>query len=425
MNAAVMTSGALCLCGQVPIAQASARASVGGSEKGRVPALLRAVDGALLVSKSSSCRSSYLGVQVKETQRSARMRKSTASGGSARAEIYIEEAGSGTAVIYREDEEKSSESSGPTTMKGWTYSEYGAAKDVLKFEDSIPVPEVKPDEVLVEVKAAALNPVDGKRRIGKFKATDSELPHVPGYDVAGVVVKVGSDVTKFKEGDEIYANVSEAALNQPRQYGSLAQYTAVQEKLLAIKPKNLSFAEAASLPLAIETAQEAFDRANLKEGQTVLITGGAGGVGSLAIQLAKNVYGASHVATTASTGKLNFMKSLGADKVIDYKNEKFEELSDKYDVVLDTVGECSKCVKVVKEGGAVIALTGALEPPGVRFVVTSNGDNLAKLTPYLESGKVKPVIDSKGPFKFSQVVEAFEYLETGRATGKIVIGPVE
>lgn len=108
---------------------------------------------------------------------------------------------------------------------------------------------------------------------------------MPGYDVAGVVVKVGSDVTKFKEGDEVYANVSEAALNQPRQFGSLAQYTAVEEKLLALKPTNLSFAEAASLPLAIETAQEAFDRANLKEGQTVLITGGAGGVGSLAIQV--------------------------------------------------------------------------------------------------------------------------------------------
>ena len=109
--------------------------------------------------------------------------------------------------------------------------------------------------------------------------------HVPGYDVAGVVVKVGSDVTKFKEGDEVYANVSEAALNQPRQVGSLAQYTAVEEKLVALKPTNLSFAEAASLPLAIETAQEAFDRANLKEGQTVFINGGAGGVGSLAIQV--------------------------------------------------------------------------------------------------------------------------------------------
>jgi len=108
---------------------------------------------------------------------------------------------------------------------------------------------------------------------------------VPGYDVAGIVVKLGSDVTKFKEGDEVYANVSEFALNMPRRVGSLAQFTAVEEKLLAVKPASLSFAEAASLPLAIETAQEALDRANLKQGQTVLITGGAGGVGSLAIQV--------------------------------------------------------------------------------------------------------------------------------------------
>ncbi len=108
---------------------------------------------------------------------------------------------------------------------------------------------------------------------------------VPGYDVAGVVVKVGKEVSKFKEGDEVYADVSEAALNKPRQFGSLAQYTAVQEKLLALKPTRLSFAEAASLPLAILTAQEAFDRVNLKVGQSVFINGGAGGVGTLAIQV--------------------------------------------------------------------------------------------------------------------------------------------
>ncbi|KAG0574298.1 hypothetical protein KC19_VG251900 [Ceratodon purpureus] len=139
--------------------------------------------------------------------------------------------------------------------------------------------EVQPGEVLVGVKAPALNSVDGKRRIEKFKATDSELPHRPGYDVDGVVVKGGSDMTKFKEGDEVYAK-AEAALNQPQQYGSLERYTAMPEELLAIKPKYLRFAEAASLPLAIETAHEAFESANLKEGQTALVTGGAGGVGN-------------------------------------------------------------------------------------------------------------------------------------------------
>lgn len=173
------------------------------------------------------------------------------------------------------------------------------------------------------------------------------------------------------------------------------------------------------------------------------------------------------MATTTSTGKVDFVKSLGADKVIDYKNEKFEELSDKFDVILDTVGksrvrdiflsetmvqvirhsfhiiseylvedlcgeewwhfagECSKCVKILKEGGKLFALTGALEPPGERFVVASNGESLAKLNPSLESGKVKAVIDPKGPFEFSKVVEAFEYIETGRASGKVVVAPIE
>ncbi|KAH9540278.1 hypothetical protein CY35_15G103500 [Sphagnum magellanicum] len=311
----------------------------------------------------------------------------------------------------------------PTTHKAWTYAEYGPP-GVLKLEQ-IPVPDVAADEVLVKVYAAALNPVDGKRRQGKFKNTDSPLPTVPGYDVAGVVVKVGKEVSKFKEGDEVYADVSEAALNKPRQFGSLAQYTAVQEKLLALKPTRLSFAEAASLPLAILTAQEAFDRVNLKVGQSVFINGGAGGVGTLAIQLAKEVYGASLVVTTASAGKVDLLKSLGVDKVVDYKKEKYEELPDKYDVVFDTVGESNRSVKVVKEGGAVVALTGAVEPPAFRFVVTSNGENLAKLTPFLESGKVKALIDPKGSFTFSEVVEAFEYLETGRATGKVVIAPIE
>lgn len=149
---------------------------VTGLDKGRVPALLRAGDGASLVSKSGSCRSSYLGVQVQETQKSRHsMRKGTALGGNARAEIYIEEAGAKTFERYEEKDESDS-GSVPNTQKGWTYSEYGAAKEVLKLEDNLPMPEVKPDEVLVGVKAAALNPVDYKRRLGKFKNTDSPLP---------------------------------------------------------------------------------------------------------------------------------------------------------------------------------------------------------------------------------------------------------
>ncbi|KAH7436752.1 hypothetical protein KP509_05G034600 [Ceratopteris richardii] len=312
----------------------------------------------------------------------------------------------------------------PSLQKAWYYEEYGSAKDVLKFGE-VPVPEVQPDQVLIKVHAAALNPVDFKRRLGKFKASDSPLPTVPGYDVSGVIVKVGSKVTSFKEGDSVYADVSEHALDGPKQWGSIAQYTAVEEKLLGLMPKNLSFAEAASLPLAIETALEGLERANLKEGQTILVLAGAGGVGSLAVQIAKHVFGASLVAATASTSKLELLKQLGADIAIDYTKQKYEDLPERYDVVFDAVGECEKAVKVVKEGGSVVALTGAVTPPGFRFVVTSKGESLSKLKPYLESGKIKPVIDPKGPFGFDSVIDAFTYLETGRATGKVVIAPIE
>ncbi|XP_020106159.1 2-methylene-furan-3-one reductase-like [Ananas comosus] len=311
----------------------------------------------------------------------------------------------------------------PEQMRAWIYDEYGDA-GVLRLEDGVAVPEVGDDQVLVRVSAAALNPVDFKRRQGKFKATDSPLPTVPGYDVAGVVVKVGSQVKNLKEGDEVYGDINEKALENPKQFGSLAEYTAVEEKLLAVKPKNLDFAQAASLPLAIETAYEGLEKAGFSAGKSVLVLGGAGGVGSLVIQLAKHVYGASKVAATSSTGKLELLKSLGADLAIDYTKENIEELPEKFDVVYDAVGQCERAVKAVKEGGSVVVLTGPVTPPGFRFVVTSNGESLTKLNPYLESGKVKPLLDPKGPFPFSQVVEAFSYLETGRATGKVVIYPI-
>ncbi|CAK9162806.1 unnamed protein product [Ilex paraguariensis] len=238
-----------------------------------------------------------------------------------------------------------------------------------------------------------------------------------GYDVAGVVVKVGSLVKHLKEGDEVYGDINKEAYN-PKQFGSLAEYTAVEEKLLAIKTKNLSFAEAASLPLAIETAYEGLERAGFLPGKSILVLGGAGGVGTLVIQLAKHVFGASKIAATSSSGKLELLKSLGADLAIDYNKENFGDLPDKFDVVYDAVGQCDKAVKAVKEGGSVVAIIGAVTPPAFIFVVTSNGSVLEKLNPFLESGKVKAVIDPKGPFPFSQTVEAFSHLETGRAIGQ-------
>ncbi|XP_015957085.1 2-methylene-furan-3-one reductase [Arachis duranensis] len=311
----------------------------------------------------------------------------------------------------------------PSEMKAWVYGEYGGV-DVLKFDSSVGVPDVKEDQVLVKVVAAALNPVDAKRRQGKFKATDSPLPTVPGYDVAGVVVKVGSKVKDFKVGDEVYGDVNEKALEGPKQFGSLAEYTAVEERLLAPKPKNLNFAEAASLPLAIETAYEGLERLGFSPGKSILVLNGSGGVGTLVIQLAKKVFGASRVAATSSTRNLELLKSLGADLAIDYTKENFEDLPEKFDVVYDAIGQCERAVKAVKEGGSVVALTGAVTPPGFRFVVTSNGAVLRKLNPYLESGQVKPVVDPKGPFSFAQLAEAFTYLETNRATGKVVISPI-
>nr|CAD1823951.1 unnamed protein product [Ananas comosus var. bracteatus] len=236
-------------------------------------------------------------------------------------------------------------------MRAWIYDEYGDAGFCASRTGS-PFPRSGTIRSSLGFSAAALNPVDFKRRQGKFKATDSPLPTVPGYDVAGVVVKVGSQVKNLKEGDEVYGDINEKALENPKQFGSLAEYTAVEEKLLAVKPKNLDFAQAASLPLAIETAYEGLEKAGFSAGKSVLVLGGAGGVGSLVIQLAKHVYGVSKVAATSSTGKLELLKSLGADLAIDYTKENIEELPEKFDVVYDAVGQCERAVKAVKEGAA-------------------------------------------------------------------------
>lgn len=312
----------------------------------------------------------------------------------------------------------------PSHMKAWTYYEYGSFTDVLKFETKKSLPQVKDDQVLIKVVAAALNPVDTARMLGFFKATDCPLPTIPGYDVAGVVVKVGPQVKQLKEGDEVYGNINEKAIEDTKQFGSLAEYTAVEEKLLGLKPKNLSFPEAAGLPLAVETAYQALERCGPLDGKSVLVLGGAGGVGTLAIQLAKQVFGASRVAATCSSGKLEFLKSLGVDLAIDYSKENFEDLPEKFDVVFDGVGQCDKAVNAIKEGGKVVSIIGEITPPAFQHIVTSDGSVLEKLNPFLESGKVKPIVDPKGPFPFSQAVEAFSYLKTRRATGKVVIYPI-
>lgn len=310
-------------------------------------------------------------------------------------------------------------------MKAWTYSEYGGI-DVLKLEANVAVPEPNHEEVLIKVAAVSLNPIDFKRRLGFFQDDCTPFPVVPGYDVAGVVVKVGSKVKNFKEGDEVYGDVVEKALEEPRRLGSLAEYTVAEEKLLALKPKNLDFAQAASLPIAIETAVGGLERAGFSEGMSILVLGGAGGVGSLVIQVAKHVFGASKIGATCSTANLEIVKSLGADLVIEYGKQNFENLPEKFDVVYDTIGQSDRAVQAVKEGGCVLLIVEGpeVDPPTFKFKLTANGEYLKMLNPYLESGMVKPVLDPNGFFSFDEVKEAFSYLESDHVLGKVLIYPI-
>ncbi|KAE8657625.1 2-methylene-furan-3-one reductase [Hibiscus syriacus] len=308
----------------------------------------------------------------------------------------------------------------PSKMKAWTYAEYGKSSDVLKLNSEVDVPQMNDDQVIVKVVAAGINPIDFKRMAGMLKHTDSPFPIIPGFDVAGVVVKVGGLVKKFKVGDEVYGDINEKGVH-PTQFGTIAEYTVATEKLLALKPKNLSFIESAGLPLAMETAYEGLERCHFSAGKSLLVLGGAGGVGTMIIQLAKQVYGASKIAATSSTGKLELLKTLGADLPIDYTKQNFEDLPEKFDAVYDAVGQSERAVKAVKEGGHVVTIYGAVAPPATSFFLTSDGTILEKLEPFLESGKVKPIIDPKGMFSFTETPQAFAYLETGRVVGKVVI----
>ncbi|KAH9320856.1 hypothetical protein KI387_015495 [Taxus chinensis] len=309
------------------------------------------------------------------------------------------------------------------TQKAWFHNKYGSV-DVLQLGE-FPVPKAGPGFVLVKVRAAALNPVDCKRREGVFQHNDSEFPTVPCCDMSGVVVEVGEGVTKFKKGDEVYGDIQEFMSGKPKQCGVLAEYTAAEEYLVAAKPKKLSFEEAASLASVLITASQAFETANFAKGQSVFIVGGAGGVGSVAIQLAKHVYGASKVVATTSTPKVGFVKGLGADVVHDYTKHSYDQITEKFDFVFDTIGDSAKSHVVAKEGAPIIDIAAFPPHPKAQNMFAIPGAvKLEKLSEYLESGKVKAVLDPKSPFPFSKVIEAFKHQETGRASGKIVISPI-
>lgn len=330
-------------------------------------------------------------------------------------------------------------------MKAFVLERYGK-RGALQAVD-MPMPELRDDEVLVEVHAAGLNLLDAKIRNGEFKLIlPYRLPIVLGHDVAGVVVKAGPRARQFKPGDEVYARLDDFRI------GALAEYAPVKEASLALKPTGLTMEEAASIPLVGLTAWQALvTKADLRKGQKVFIQAGSGGVGTLAIQLAKHL--GAFVATTTSTTNVSLVKGLGADVVIDYKTQDFEDVLREYDVVLNSQDgkTLDKSLRVLRHGGQLISISGPPDPAfgqeiaapafvklvirllssrvrrkahsrGIAYAflfMKANGSQLHEITRLIEAGAIRPVIDRVCPFESTN--EALAYLETGRAKGKVVV----
>ena len=330
-------------------------------------------------------------------------------------------------------------------MKALVFKRYGKP-DQIVFAD-VPRPTLKPGEMLVQVHAAGLNPIDTMIPKGTFKPfLRFQLPATLGSDLAGVVVEVGSRVTRFKPGDAVFASIFDLGT------GALAEFAVVPENVAALKPTNLDFVQAASIPMVGLTSWQALkERARLKPGQKVFIPAGSGGIGTFAIQLAKHL-GAT-VGTTTSTGNVDLVRSLGADEVIDYKKQEFEEVLRDYDAVLGTVrgDTIKKSLRVLKPNGCVVSLVG---PPDAAFgrvrgmnffmvfvfwllsrtiirhakkrdieysflFVHPDGSQLASIGELLKAGSIRPVIDTV--FPFDQAKDALAYLEKGRTKGKVVV----
>jgi NADPH:quinone reductase-like Zn-dependent oxidoreductase len=308
--------------------------------------------------------------------------------------------------------------SSPATMKAIVVHQAGGP-EMLKYENA-PRPEPKEDEILIRTMAAGVNPVDTYIRSGRYGG--GSLPYIPGMDVAGVVEKVGAKITKFKAGDPVYAYLSF------REQGGYAEFTIAKENETAIKPKNISFEQAAAVPLAATTAWQALiDAAGLKAGQTVLIHGGSGGVGHFAIQIAK-ARGAKVIAT-ASTANQDLLKQLGVDQPIDYTKTKFEDVVKNVDVVLEATRSDSmaRSYGVVKKGGFVVSITGSpdraqLEQHGLRGdAISANPDAhvLEELTKLIEAGKLTPIVSQT--FPLAEASKAHQQIETRHTRGKIVL----
>ena len=330
-------------------------------------------------------------------------------------------------------------------MKAFLLDRYGKTGNT-RIGDA-PEPPMGDGDVLVRIHAASVNPLDFKIRDGDFKLIlPYRLPLILGNDLAGVVEKVGAKVTRFQPGDAVYARPDKARI------GTFAELIAIDEADVARKPANVTMEEAASLPLVGLTAWQALiERGKLLAGQTVLIHAGSGGVGVFAIQLAKHL-GAT-VATTTSTANVEWVKRLGADIVIDYKKEKFQDVLRDVDVVLNTLGPdtLEQSLQVMKPGGRLISISGPPDPAfardaglswplvqvmrllsrrirsrakqrGVEYsflFMRPDGAQLQQIAALVEAGTIQPVVDKVFPFEQTQ--DALAYVETGRAKGKVVI----
>jgi NADPH:quinone reductase-like Zn-dependent oxidoreductase len=330
-------------------------------------------------------------------------------------------------------------------MKAFVVDEY-KKKGALRLAN-VPEPELQDNEVLVRIHATAVNLLDSKVRDGEFKLfLPYRPPFVLGHDAAGTVVRTGTNVGRFKAGDEVYA--------RPRDHrvGTFAEFIAINEADVALKPKNLSMEEAASIPLVGLTAWQALvEVGKAKPGQKVFIQAGSGGVGTFAIQLAKHL--GAYVATTTSTKNVDLVKSLGADVVIDYKTQDFAKVLSGYDLVLNSQDAKTlvKSLGVLKPGGKLISISGPPDPAfakelglnlflklvmrllsfGIRrkskrqgtsysfLFMSANGGQLGQITSLIEAGAIRPVVDRVFPFEKTN--EALAYVETGRAKGKVVI----
>ncbi|TLP70611.1 NADP-dependent oxidoreductase [Maribacter sp. ACAM166] len=328
-------------------------------------------------------------------------------------------------------------------MKAIQHIRYGEISESIKFSE-IEKPTISKDEVLIETFAASVNPLDIKVIKGKLKALGKyTLPATVGYDVSGKVVEKGEDVINFNIGDEVYAYVDKQ--------GSFAEFVSVKQNILSLKPKNISFEEAASLPLVSLTASQVLKRGQLKSGDRILIQAGSGGVGFLAIQLAKAK--GAYVYTTTSTDNVAWVKALGADRVIDYKAEDYKTIVKDVDMVLDTLGNeyTEDAFKVIKKGGKVITLVGPVDKETAKrmklnffvklyltwkrrkitkqikhksayyslLLMRANAKQLNEVTGLVESGQVKTVIDKVFPLK--DALNAILYVTKGRTKGKVVI----